>query len=503
MGMLSSAAMKVLETETLKRSLGDAAYLVREFISPNTREVSHAQDFLSAPWPQPSPHLPGRLAPAVLHVPQPEIKHFLDTVVARYIRTLKRRWPHAARVALSQPNAKIPSDQNFISLFVDSTMGQFITPLVDEADRRRFAPFLEGEDPGSFYKIDISHLDRLKSFSPDIYCAPTVTLLQKVGGTFRPKAIQCGEHLFTPEDRDAWSLAKLFVVQGAGIHVVLCWHSRIHFPSDAVAAVTKTALPRGHLLRDLLEPHFYTQLALNFAVLYVNKSVLHNSQREIYTPFLHTKESIFEFNCAGYEGIEGNSAFPPYRFWFEPPDGETEYSVFLKGLYGVVLAYVERALQPLPKNDPLTAAWANHLHTHLPGFPSSEEIFQGDTLARTVASVITNVGIIHSADHCSYGRIPIERAPLRMRVPPPVPGMKLTGRERFVTYEDVFRQALAKEMYFEPTTLRRMIDVHEEHRGRPLEPLARQFGEELKQKYWDMGIVKFISLEEIASSMQY
>ncbi|MCO4762555.1 MAG: hypothetical protein KC502_13675 [Myxococcales bacterium] len=506
MGRVAAGVKRVLELADRRHSVNDAVYLVREFISPNTREISHAQEYLSAPWPQPSPHAPGRIAPAVLHVPQPEIKVFLDTIVARYIHTLRWGWPDALRTVIAEPNAELPSDAEFMAVFTETALGQEICPGLDERDQEDFAQVLKSSVNGSdrdYYKIDTHHVDRFVPVRPDLYCCPTVTLLEKVDGCFTPRAIRCGSHVFTPTDGDAWSLAKLYAIQGAVLRFVLSWHPRVHFPSDTVVAVSKTVLPEGHLLHDLLMPHFYMQLPLNFAVLYVNKSVAQNRQREPYTPFLHVPESLFEFVSADYEGVDGNRAFPAYRFWEETPDGCTDYSTFIRGLYDVVLEYVAAVLTDELDGDDAVAAWAGQIAEHLPGFPGSDEIFEGDTLHRTVAAVITNCGIIHSADHCSYARIPIHRGPLRLRVPPPEPGLKLTGRERFVNHEDVFRHALAKRMYFEPTTLKRMVDLHEQFRGHRIEPHARRFTEAFRDKYWEMGIVKYIPLEEIATSVQY
>jgi hypothetical protein len=490
------------------RIVSNATYLVREFISPTTRDVSHAQDYIQQPWPQPSPHRPGRLSPAVLHVPPPEIQHFLATVVARYIRTLKHEWPKAAAFAAQHASVVHSTDAEFIDIFVDSALGQLISPTLDPKDEDTFAPFMTERDV-PYFKIDLHHVERIRPLSQDLYAAPTVTLLKKVGERFALVAIRCGNAVFSAKDGDAWTLAKLFVLQGAAMQIVLCWHGRIHFPHDAIAAVTKTILPRAHIVRQLLEPHFYMQLPLNFAVLYVNKSVLHNPQNEIYTPFVHDKETIFDFLTAAYEGVSGNSAFPAYRFTLFPPESCTEYGTFLRGLYDVIFEYVGAALDIMRKSDDASEqvsqlkTWADHIAGHIPGFPTSAELMQGETLQRTLTVIITNVSVHHSTDHYSYSQIPIERVPLRLRVPPPMPGFKFTGRERFVGHRDVFRHRMARDMYFMPTTLKRLVDVHEEQRDTPLAKSAETFTYALRQKYWEMGITKFIPLEEIATSIQY
>ena len=46
-------------------------------------------------------------------------------------------------------------------------------------------------------------------------------------------------------------------------------------------------------------------------------------------------------------------------------------------------------------------------------------------------------------------------------------------------------------------------DLHEEFRGHRIEPHARKFTRAFSDKYWEMGIVKFIPLEDLTTSMQY
>jgi hypothetical protein len=86
--------------------------------------------------------------------------------------------------------------------------------------------------------------------------APTVSLFSRdASGRLMPLAIRVRDLLLTPEDGEAWELAKYFVLQGAVHELVLVVHPRVHLPMDTVNAISRTALPRTHLLARLLEPH--------------------------------------------------------------------------------------------------------------------------------------------------------------------------------------------------------------------------------------------------------
>jgi hypothetical protein len=75
----------------------------------------------------------------------------------------------------------------------------------------------------------------------------------------------------------AWDLAKLYLLQGAAYHVQFVVHPALHFPMDAVNAITKSAVPVTHPLLQLLLPHSGYQLPLDHAVLESAESLVRYS----------------------------------------------------------------------------------------------------------------------------------------------------------------------------------------------------------------------------------
>ena len=72
----------------------------------------------------------------------------------------------------------------------------------------------------------------------------------------------------------AWWLAKYFVLQGAIHRINLVDHIKVHFPGDTINAVTKSVLPRWHLINQLLVPHFRLTLPVNNTVLEGQRSII-------------------------------------------------------------------------------------------------------------------------------------------------------------------------------------------------------------------------------------
>ncbi len=129
-----------------------------------------------------------------------------------------------------------------------------------------------------------------------------------------------------------WWLAKLFVMQGLNRLLVSIQHPNLHFPGDTINVATKAMLPPAHLICRLLAPHAKYTLGLHEAVVHHRRSVIHNSQREIFSPFPVTTSAQHAGLVLGRVGAEGNPSFPPFRFDAVRIGGHTRYAPLPGGL---------------------------------------------------------------------------------------------------------------------------------------------------------------------------
>ena len=136
----------------------------------------------------------------------------------------------------------------------------------------------------------------------------------------------------------------------------------------------------------MIDAHSYLQLPLNFGVLHNRSSVAHNHQQEIYTPFPAERDDIFAGVMDCYGGIEGNSAYPAYRYPMSAPDFPGEFCRFLVVYYEAILVFCRRVSATLNPDDPHIERWGAELHRVLPGFPSPEALKDPETLARALAN---------------------------------------------------------------------------------------------------------------------
>jgi hypothetical protein len=319
-----------------------------------------------------------------------------------------------------------------------------------------------------------------------------------------PIAIQVEDNVFTPKESHAWELAKFFVAQGSALCLLAGLHPLVHFPMDAINALTKSILPADHPVRVLLQPHLYMQLPLNYRILYIDRSVAHNNQKEIYTPFSVPKEGFFEIMRRFHQGIPGNSSYPGFEFSLEDRPLYSPFQEFIHEYEMRVLDFVKEVVKSVKPRDPHIRRWAHHLSPVVKGFPSAETIFQGDNLSRTLMRFIANVSVVHSVDHHSYASVSPNLVPLRLRVPAPSSKKQsYVDPKTMVNWEDIFRHHMAWEMYFKPATVKRLIDVQYDFTDPKLKDAVREFHEQLKTLNNDLAESRFIPLDEIASSIQY
>lgn len=428
---------------------------------PDTRNYDRSK--FSKPWPQPSPW-DSRMAPAILNVPPREIAEFRRTVVARYMQTMFSYWPKAARQCLRAPRMKGVDDARFTEILTESAWVRHVSTNFSEDDRLRFAPVLGGREltPDSFWKVDFTGFQD-QELLDGFYVADTVTLLERTSDDrARVIGICLDGVLITPDQGKRWELTKYFVLQASAQEIILGSHSALHFPMDTVNAVTKAVLPESYRLRQLIEPHCYIQLAINYAVLNVDRSVAHNNQDEVYTALPYKRFGNTSRLAVHYSGDPSNPRISPYQFPMAAPSYSGPYGDFLRGYYAVIFEFVTECMQGIDVRDPAIVQWADTIASHLDKFPGADELArEPGLLARAVTGFIFSVSVHHSADHHSQDQLAIKESPLRLRQSPPVhPSHPGLDPEALFSREDHFRQLMMYEMYVKDHSMRGLLDVH-------------------------------------------
>ena len=466
-----------------------------------------ARDFLygeKSPWPAPALHNPEGMPPMVPDLPRNEVQEFFGTIVERYNHNVTHDWPSAARYCLLRPHLRPVSDRELVSLLAETCFSYAINPTLDSGDAASFAEILDAsQDDDEFYKVDFSAMEGFESYQ-GIYTASTVTLLRRRAAALDAVAIRINGLVLTPADTHAWQLGKYFVLQAAVTLMTLCQHPRLHFPMDSVNAITKTALPKSHVIFQLLEPHLRFSLPLNRSTLYHPKSIVSHNEKEIYTPYAGPTDSLRELISIGYRGIPGNSSYPEYRFPMRPETIHSDYGTFVKVYYDVIYRFVEKVLQGRVENDPMVRDWAGNISEWVPGFPDGEAIFDGDNLVAAVTFFIWDVSVMHASDHNQFAGYPINQAPLRLRVPPPTAKRIAPLNLRQLTRRyDVFKYWMARRMFFAPTNISLLQDTEYHFEDSALRQAAEDFLRQLREADANMPVRRFVPLSEISRSIQY
>jgi hypothetical protein len=422
--------------------------------------------------------------------------------VSRYLGQVVRLAPAAAARALRGPRLLRLDDATFTAILTRTSLGQFVSLEIEARDREAFAADLGGDPGRRFAKVDFSFAPADLALA-GVHVAPTVVLLHRgEGDAYRAAAIRVGDGVVRPGDGAAWELARYFALQGANVRLVLAEHPRLHFPNDVVNAITRSALPEGHVVHRLLRPHTRFTLGLDAAVIHHRRSVLHNSQRELYSPFPYTTEGTHAQVAVSRGGLPGVRAYRAYRFGDSLMGDHVPYGRFRRDWFELYVELTTRIAALVPRDDPYVRAWADHLHEWLPGFPAGDVIQREGTLARALASFICDVSVFHSADHHSYAAIPPAQIPLRLRAPPPdrrAPGALDPGA--LVWPEDHFRHLLCHAMFFAPVVIRSLRQVRYEIAGaREALSSLRSGMDALDAKWAGSG---FPASGQIACSIQY
>jgi len=460
------------------------------------------------PWPQPSPAHPFGEAPAVVHIPKDEQRTWFWNIGFRYIRNVLFYWPKAVLKAWQNPTWEILDDEVFCDQIYTTPLAKFLNPIIDEPLQKIFAEQLKEKKEGDeYYVADFSCMKNVIPFK-GLYVASTVALMSKPKDENRLSLhgiyIFETQLLVLPGDGEAWSLAKNFAMMGATYRILLSTHPILHFPFDTINAITKTALPVDNTVFKILYPHFEFTLTLNDSVLESSSSPVYNDQKYPFTGFCGPQDGLLTLLESGYAGIEGNSSYPKFVWDIEPTPVNSDYNIFLKQYYDAFLRFTKEVVKHIPEYEkPEIKVWADYISQWLPGFPSGEKIMEGDMLAGSLAKVMWDLSVAHATDHHSYGTIPINRLPLRMRVPPPATRKDSFDPKDQAKFIDIFKYALEWKLFFNDHTVTRLIDVDYKFATTELQKLQANFLQDLELVDLHMPVKKYMELKNISISIQF
>jgi hypothetical protein len=226
--------------------------------------------------------------------------------VSRYVRQLVTEVPGAALRVRCSARLVPTDDADLARILTETSLGQFVTAGLDDASRESFAELAAGA-PAAYGRMDFS-VAPTEQLLPGVHAAPVMVLVRREGARWQVVAIRVDRRVVTPGEGDTWTLAKCFALQAAQVRLVCATHPRLHFPADAINAITRTALPEDHPVRRLIEPHTRFTLGLHEAVIHHRRSAMNNSQREMYNPFPYTTEGIHDLMGTGGRGVPGSDA---------------------------------------------------------------------------------------------------------------------------------------------------------------------------------------------------
>lgn len=503
--MLKKRSLKTLQSQfhSIQKEARKRLRLVDETLIME----SHPKDYLhgrKGPWPQPCPVHPFGESPAVLHLPLSEWIDWWAHIGSRYVVTLGYT-PFAYLQGILKPGLEKVSDLEFTEMLEKSMLSKFITPKLDDEDKKNFYKYLNSED--RFFIVDLQSIQVVKTFN-GIYASATKTLLRETSPKkFEVVAIYVAKtnSVFTPTDGDGWELSKYFVLQGGAMAATLVVHPLLHFPFDSINAITKTALPKNHVLFKLLYPHLRFTLPLENAVLNFKSSLLSAKAWMSYAPYPGPSAGLRDLLVEGYRGIKGNASYPAFSYPMEPPKIYSNYGTWLEGYHKEIYNFVRNVLKDVKTDDIHVLRWAKYVSEHVPGFPNQREIFQGDNFVKAVTMYFWTITVAHSADHYNYGRMDIRKIPMRIRQQPPYHGIKMENRKKLTKFWDYGKYEMARVLFFKANEVTTLIKTEYDFEDPEFQNYVRQFKERLMR--YDKTCVEqgiqFMPLDKIAASIQY
>lgn len=457
------------------------------------------------PWPQPNPQRPLGEAPSVLNVPWRERLDWGWHIGRRYITQLFTSIPGALLEASRKAPKAFISDERFDTLMTTSAYEKFLTAELDPEDKTDFAAYLAAKPEATFYQSVFSAIAGVDPYD-GMHVAPTTCLIEDDAGTRRVAAIRVNGVVVDRSHRNAWDIAKYFVLQGAAYGMLFTEHPNLHFPFDAINAITKSSMPMEHPIFQLLHPHLRFQLQLNNAVLESPGSVITDFQPTFYAPFTaDMSDGLLDLFVAGYKGVSGEKGYPTYTFRQRPKEVPGDYGVFQDAYYDTVLSFTRKVAEAIPEGEEYTRRWAAYISQWIPGFPDGDAIFEGNNLPEALAGIVWDLSIGHAVDHAAFSRdVSVEEKFLRIRIAPPEsPNIAAADPSDVTTFWDRFKARVAHRVFFTPVTVTRLIDVNYNFEDPTLKAAGRQFIADLKDTDANLSVRRFIPLEEISASIQF
>jgi len=432
------------------------------------------------PWPQPSPSYPLLCANEVLNVPELEQLQYNLDIGSRYMRDQVAFAPFAAEMAIADMAWAGPTDADLHRLMFTTEFTRFIREL-DDRDRKRCG------DAG----VKVSQKTRKYDFS-----AMRLIVNRTIEGTYTAGTILIYEHdrtaghqvtcIFLNDGDDAsagkdvcirpgdaaWDLAKLYLLQGGAYHVQFMVHPALHFPMDAVNAITKSAVPVTHPLLQLLLPHSGYQLPLDHAVLESAESLVNNNaQGTRFDPLMSDGYDLKVLFGGGYAGLpeeDFGNAYPRYDYMNPQKGFDSPYGEFLQAYYGPFETFCTAVAGYIlaPGREHLreyAGRWMHYNNAHVFGFPNADQLTEPGVLARAMAIYMWNCSVSHAVDHANYTWcVASKERCLRIRIPPPEAadqppmryGKRVALAGEIATVDDYARTEMCTWMFFKPWTLK-------------------------------------------------
>lgn len=455
----------------------DPPYKDTEFLYPNNE-----------PWPEQSFDYPYAQAPTVSNIPPAEADDWQKNVGQYYIDNAVGSITHPTPFGIKAAEFARKSfekngltgygdvtDDLFTELLCEGLYSKYLSPI-DPQDKALFG--LQDEPGWQYLKSDQSCMMVVTKPWTGEYVAPGIALFRRPTNYQRPafgswkqyelvaialarsegkgKPFSYAKDLvFTRATHSAstgWWLAKYFVLQGAIHRINLVDHIKVHFPGDCINAITKSVLPRWHLISQLLLPHFRLTLPVNNAVLEGQRSIINRDTWYPWSPVTARGDEIRKLIPLAWAGgnyywDQRNSSYLSYYWSNDPrtipdPADPTKalptfigldtslYGQFLLDYHAPVLEYTRAVVAQLPKlgatpdDDGIEwleiRRWAHEAAALVPGFPDENAIRNPEVLAQVCATIIWNAAIVHSADHATlHMMIDKHPVPFILRINPP------------------------------------------------------------------------------------
>lgn len=469
------------------------------------------------PWPQPAPDFFEGAAPAVANVPD-EVQRDWDLHVGlRYAKQLATETIPAFLWARRNPGLLPVSDERFVEILCDGIFSKLLVEegRFDPPDLSVFRDYLDGtRGPGpaarGWFKIDLSPMRYVPTEDDSASTAAVVLLRRHADERYELVAIALEDAVFDPTMQGAWTTAKYFALQGAGVVTTILMHPMLHFPSNAVDAITRTRLSDEGPLKQFLLPHFRLAMAVNYSVLYGQATVLKLGQ--VYSPYPGTLKENAEVVATLWRGLEHpdgtpNRAYPRYALKLQAPVIHSPYGAFL-ARYRDVLLWMCRQVVARVTLSAEVASWADHCAYWLPGFPDAAAIrADSDTLAQALASILLDVSVAHSADHYIYAQVNEREVPFRLHAEIPQPSdVAEPDLRTLTTWRDNLNSRMCSLMFFKPYTLSHLVDVDYGFSDGDLRAANIEFRSKIAGMDAELesaGVPVYTPASELATSVQY